>query len=126
VKIVKGVADLSLLLKIFLIYSVTQINSRIVPQAKLTSFSHIFLISPFILLSSCHITFARTYAVDSVVKQRNNGFGIYMCSSLSAVLFWLKYRVLEGECALVIRQKYETYAVRSILVCFATNIALQL
>jgi len=65
----KGIPDLSFLLKIFLVYSATQINSRIVPQAKLTSFSHIFLISPFILLSSCHITFARTYAVDTVVKQ---------------------------------------------------------
>jgi hypothetical protein len=105
---------------------VTQINSRIVHQAKLTAFSHTFLISPFILLSSCHITFARTYAVDTVVKQRNNEFCICMCSSLSAVLFWLKYRVLEGDCASFIRQKYKTYAVGSIIVYFATNIALQL
>ena len=122
----KGIVDLSLLLKIFLVYSVTQINSRIVPQPKLTAFSHIFLISPFTLLLSCHITFARTYAFDTVVKQRNNEFWICMCSSLSAILFWLKYRVLEGDCASVIRQKYKTYAVRSIIVCFATNIALHL
>jgi len=94
---VKGIADLSFLLIIFLVYSVTQINSRIVPQAKLTAFSHIFLISPFILLSSCHITFARTFAVDTVVKERNNEFWICVCLALSAVLFWLKYRVLEVE-----------------------------
>ena len=61
----KGTADLSFLLRIFLVYSVSQINSRTVSQAELTAFSHIFPISPFIVLSSCLTTFAITYAAET-------------------------------------------------------------